>query len=86
MAEQNRFNFPPLYFTRPGKYCYTVRELTRTDASWDADKRTYCVEVTVTGQGAGLRASVIYPDGFPVFVNRRARPRFPAGRCFYRCL
>ncbi|MCL2364822.1 MAG: hypothetical protein FWC71_09195 [Defluviitaleaceae bacterium] len=77
-------NFPPLTFTAPGIYAYTVKELTPSDVSWQTDSREYRAIVTVTqNENGALEAHVDYPDGFPKFVNRHVCPPPPCNICKY---
>ena len=69
--EAGEVHFPPLVFTHPGQYHFTVRELTKSDEQWKTDARVYPVVVIVTRDETGqLIATVHYPQGRPKFVNR----------------
>jgi len=66
----DRIEFPELTFTSPGRYWYTVRELTPSSRNWKTDDRVYRILVVVRETEDGeLEASIEYPDGFPRFVN-----------------
>ncbi|MCL2336550.1 MAG: SpaA isopeptide-forming pilin-related protein [Firmicutes bacterium] len=75
--------FPAVTFAQPGLFNYTVRELNQSGGCWMMDPRIWPVTVavtTVTDNGAGqLVATVTYPEGRPLLVNRFCPPA--AGRC-----
>jgi len=63
--------FPELTFNHPGVYTYTIQESRNFCECWVLDHRCYSAVVTVRKcQQGRLIATVSYPDGFPVFVNR----------------
>ena len=63
--------FPALSFDRPGVYSYTIRETAGPGRDWVMDSHHYSASVTVTECGSGsLIATISYPRGLPVFVNR----------------
>jgi len=63
--------FPELTFERPGVHTYTIREVSKPCGCWILDRRHYRVIVTVHEcQQGKLIATVNYPDGLPVFVNK----------------
>jgi len=82
-TQSGDITFPELTFDRPGEYTYTIREATNLCACWILDRRRYRIVVTVQEcQQGQLIATVSYPDGLPVFVNKYCpRPCV----CFKRC-
>jgi len=63
--------FPELTFSKPGIYCYTIKELTPSSFGWTTDKSVYRAIVTVEYNCDGeLEARVDYPDGNPCFCNK----------------
>lgn len=63
--------FPALTFNQPGVFNFTVRELKPSGCCFKMDDRVFPVTVTVTNNGTGqLVATISYPNGKPVFVNR----------------
>lgn len=78
MEHSHEISFPELTFTAPGKYFYTIKELTPSCHVWETDSRTYRVEATVVEDAHGkLVASINYPDGMPTFVNKYHCPPSP---------
>jgi len=63
--------FSALTFDRPGVYTYTMREVNKPCRDWILDHRCYTVIVTIFEcQKGKLIATVSYPEGLPIFVNR----------------
>ena len=83
MRYSHGINFSELTFTSPGKYLYTIKELTPSSEVWESDSRIYRVVVTVSEDEDGkLVASLDYPDGLPEFVNKyRHCPIPPCNPC-----
>ena len=75
--------FPPVSFTRPGEYHFTVRELTASHSGWTTDLHSFPVTVTVTADELGhLVADISYPKGEPRFINTyKNKPAKPARIC-----
>lgn len=65
-------HFPALYFDQPGIYTYTIRETERPSDDWVMDMRHYSAVIKVMECGGELFATVNYPEGLPVFINRYA--------------
>jgi len=64
-------DFPKLTIDRPGVYTYTIQEAGKTCGCWILDRRHYRVIVEVhESQQGKLVATLSYPDGLPVFVNK----------------
>ncbi|MDR3344269.1 MAG: hypothetical protein LBT21_01540, partial [Oscillospiraceae bacterium] len=65
--------FPPLSYSAPGTYNYTIAESSPGGNGWTTDTTIYPAVVTVTENGQGqLSALVTYPNGTPTFVNTYA--------------
>jgi len=63
--------FANLTFNAPGTYEYSIMELTTSGGGWQTDDTEGYVTVHVIDDGYGnLIATVEYPDGFPLFINR----------------
>jgi pilin isopeptide linkage protein len=74
-CQKSIVEFPEICFTEPGKYNFTIRELSESDNCWFTDTREYRVTVTVTENENGcLNAVVEYLDGHPEFVNEYCPP------------
>ena len=79
--------FPELIFDKPGVYCYTIREHDTDDKQWIIDERVFRVIITVIDTGSGtLEASVKYPDGKPIFINRKKQRCECCCCCFWICM
>ncbi|MCL1948933.1 MAG: hypothetical protein FWF59_04295 [Turicibacter sp.] len=63
-------DFPPLTFTEPGEYAYTVVEAGPFPTGWNPDGRTFSIIVNVSGIEGRMRAIPTYPNGVPLFFNR----------------
>lgn len=85
MKYSQKIVFTKLTFTAPGKYLYTIKELTPSSGAWESDKRIYRIVITVSEDEDGkLIASVDYPDGLPKFVNKYhpcPKPILPCKLC-----
>jgi len=78
--------FPELVFNEPGVYLYTVKEHGEHETEWITDKRVFQVIITVVYDSEGrLAASAEYPDGLPVFINRKKRRCICVCCCCYCC-
>jgi len=74
--------FPEICFTEPGRYTYTIREITQPDKCWITDISEFRVTVTVAENSNGcLNAVIEYLDGAPEFVNRYCPPCTKKCRC-----
>lgn len=68
MAENIKFG--ALTFNKPGRYHYTIKELSSPGHGWAIDKRVFRVTIVVVDNQQGqLVCSAEYPDGKPQFVN-----------------
>jgi len=76
--------FPEICFTEPGKYTYTIREITKPNKCWLTDSNEFRVIVTVAENKNGcLTAVVEYLDGIPEFTNIYCPPYTEKCCCDY---
>jgi pilin isopeptide linkage protein len=62
--------FPPLVFSAPGVYHYTMREYTASGDGWQYDKKTIGVTITSRDTGSGRLLATVSYDRDATFVNR----------------
>jgi uncharacterized repeat protein (TIGR01451 family)/pilin isopeptide linkage protein len=62
--------FAPLHFTHIGEFRYTIREIS-APPGWEVDVTEWPVTINVTNVQGVLTAVVTYPNGVPVFVNKK---------------
>ena len=86
VSQYSIMDFPELTFDAPGVYNYTIREHDTDDRQWIIDERVFRVIITVIDNGSGtLEASVEYPDGKPIFINRKKQD-CKCCCCFWICM
>jgi len=61
--------FTDVQFSATGEYNYTVKEIDAPQ-DWDADTAEWRIKIVVTNVQGNLVATVTYPDGVPIFVNK----------------
>ena len=88
VSQYSIMDFPELTFDAPGVYNYTIREHDTDDRQWIIDERVFRVVITViTTSNGTLEASVEYPDGKPIFINRKKQDcNCKCCCCFWICM
>jgi len=61
--------FPDLQFDRAGQFNYTVKEI-HAPSDWEKDDSEWQIKITVTEVKGELHATLTYPNGVPVFINK----------------
>ena len=68
--EKGLIRFSNIHFSTPGEYHFTVKEI-HAPSGWEKDDREWPIKIDVTHVEGELVVTVEYPEGVPVFVNKR---------------